>query len=148
MPLEARMLAGSVGKMFVAGVVLDLVGRGDLDLDAPISDWLGDEPWFSHLPNGPDLTLRLLMNHVSGVPDHLALDAYMDEARALTAPGGEEMEGWSEYHRTLGRYLFQPMRTPKLSPPAEPRRVKKPAPKSEDSPLLKAMGFPSTSSNQ
>ena len=66
---------------------------------------------------------------------------------ALTTPGGEDMEGWSEYHRTLGRYLFQPMRTPRPSPPAETGRAKKPAPKSGDSPLLKAMGFPSTTSN-
>lgn len=89
MPLSARMLAGSVGKMFVAGVVLDLVGRGVLDLDAPVTDWLGDEPWFSRLPNGPDLTLRNLMNHVSGIPDHLEQEGYLTDARALSAPGGD-----------------------------------------------------------
>ena len=31
---------------------------------------------------------------------------------ALTTSEGQEAQGWSEYHRTLGRYLFQPARTP------------------------------------
>lgn len=66
---------------------------------------------------------------------------------ALTAPGGEEATGWSEYHRTLGRYLFQPARTPRKSDGAEKPAAKVP-PRSEDSPLLKAMGFSSTSNNQ
>lgn len=70
MPVDARMPAGSVGRMFVAGVVLDLVGRGVLDLDAPVSRWLGDEPRFQRLSDAPDLTLRNLMNHASGMPDH------------------------------------------------------------------------------
>ena len=80
---------GSVGKMFVAGVVLDLVGQGVLDLDAPVSDWLRSEPWFSRVPNAADLTLRNLMNHVSGVPDHLEQEGYLADARALSAPGAD-----------------------------------------------------------
>ncbi len=89
MPPEARMLAGSVGKMFVATTVLDLVGRGELDLDAPLSDLLGDEPWFDRLPNAADLTLRNLMTHTSGMPDHLEQEAYLADCRAISAPGGD-----------------------------------------------------------
>jgi len=87
MPLEACMLAGSVGKMFVAGVVLDQVGLGTLDLDAPLATYLGDEPWYSRLPNAGDLTLRRLMNHASGIPDHLADDQYTDRIRRMVAEG-------------------------------------------------------------
>jgi len=89
MPGDARMPAGSVGKMFVTGVVLDLVGRGVLDLDAPVSRWLGDEPWFDRVPNAPRLTLRNLMNHASGVPDHLAQPTFLAELRSFTGPGGD-----------------------------------------------------------
>lgn len=89
LPPEARMLAGSVGKMFVTGVVLDLVGRGVLDLDAPLADHLGDEPWFARIPNAPDLTLRLLMTHSAGVPDHLDTDEWLEEVRAMVAPGAD-----------------------------------------------------------
>lgn len=89
MPLDARMPAGNVGKMFVAGVVLDLVGRGVLDLDAPVSRRLGDEPWFPRLPNAPDLTLRNLMNQASGVPDHRDQPGFREELRSSTRPGGD-----------------------------------------------------------
>src|SRR5215207_58254 len=46
-----RMLAGSVGKTFVAAVALQLVQEGKLGLDQPISTWLGREPWFGCLSN-------------------------------------------------------------------------------------------------
>jgi len=78
------------------------------------------------------------------------LDAKINTVHgALTAPDGEEVSGWSEYHRTLGRYLYQPMRTPvpARAPGAEPKAPKKTAPRSGESPLLKAMGITSTSGN-
>ncbi|MEZ4388072.1 MAG: serine hydrolase domain-containing protein [Candidatus Krumholzibacteriia bacterium] len=81
--------AGSVGKTGLAAVVLSLVQDGTLDLDAPVSRWLGDEPWFARLPNaGPALTLRRLMNHASGLPDHLETDAFVAFCREMVRPGG------------------------------------------------------------
>lgn len=75
-----RMLAGSVGKTFVAAALLQAVDEGALDLDAKIERWIGDEPWFERIPNARDLTLRLLLNHRSGLPDHTDSAAF---ARAL-----------------------------------------------------------------
>lgn len=66
-----RMPAGSIGKTFFAVVTLELVGEGKLELDAKISKYLGGEPWFDRLPNAPDLTLRMLLNHTSGIPEHV-----------------------------------------------------------------------------
>jgi D-alanyl-D-alanine carboxypeptidase len=65
--VEARLLAGSVGKTYVAAVAMQLVGEGELDLDAPIARWLGSEPWFDRLPNARDITVRMLMRHQSGL---------------------------------------------------------------------------------
>jgi D-alanyl-D-alanine carboxypeptidase len=62
-----RMLAGSVGKTFVAAVALQLVAEGRLDLDAPIARHLGDRPWFDRLPNAAAITVRQLLNHTSGL---------------------------------------------------------------------------------
>jgi D-alanyl-D-alanine carboxypeptidase len=62
-----RMLAGSVGKTFVAAVALQLVQEGRLALDQPLSTYLGQEPWFARLPNAQALTVRMLMNHTSGI---------------------------------------------------------------------------------
>ena len=68
---DDRMLAGSVGKMFVAVIALQLVEQGRLDLDAPVSRWLGGEPWFARVPNAERLTLRHLLAHRGGVPNHV-----------------------------------------------------------------------------
>lgn len=71
MPREGRMLAASIGKTFVAATVLALAGEGGLALDDPVSRWLGARPWFARLPNGPSITIRHLLNHTSGLPDHV-----------------------------------------------------------------------------
>lgn len=66
-----RMLAGSIGKTFVAAITLQLVEAGQVSLDDRIEKWLGKEPWFERLPNARALTLRMLMNHTSGIPEHV-----------------------------------------------------------------------------
>jgi len=68
---EDRMLAGSIGKTYVSAITLQLVEEGALELDDKIEKWLGKEPWFSRLPNAKDITLRMLMNHTSGIPEHV-----------------------------------------------------------------------------
>ncbi len=86
---EHRMLAGSVGKMFVAGVVLDLVCTGVLDLDVSIAKYLGDEPWFRRLPHGREITLRQLLSHTAGVADHLAQPDFQAAIAEMVAAGQE-----------------------------------------------------------
>lgn len=66
-----RFMAGSVGKSFFAALARALEAEGRLDLDEPIARWLGDERWFDRLPNHADLTLRLLLQHRSGLIDHI-----------------------------------------------------------------------------
>lgn len=75
MKAESRMLAASIGKSFVAATVLALAQEGRLRLDDPISRWLGDRPWFPRLPNHTTITLRHLLTHSAGLPDH----AHMEE---------------------------------------------------------------------
>lgn len=66
-----RMLAGSIGKTYVSAVTLQLVEEGKLNLDDRIEKWLGRESWFDRLPNARQITLRMLMNHSSGIPEHV-----------------------------------------------------------------------------
>jgi D-alanyl-D-alanine carboxypeptidase len=61
------MLQGSVGKTYVAATALPLVHEGKINLDDKIEKYLGDEKWFSRLPNAHDVTVRMLMNHTSGL---------------------------------------------------------------------------------
>src|SRR5262249_60788087 len=57
------MLQGSVGKTYVAAVALQLVHEKKIGLDDKIEKYLGKEAWFARLPNGPDITTRMLMTH-------------------------------------------------------------------------------------
>ena len=59
---DTRFLSGSVGKTVTALVTANLVADRGLDLDAPISTWLSDRPWWSRLRNRDDITLRMLLN--------------------------------------------------------------------------------------
>jgi D-alanyl-D-alanine carboxypeptidase len=59
-----RVRIGSVTKSMVAAVVLQLDGEGELDLDAPLSDYLPDL-----LPYERQPTIRQLLNHTAGVPN-------------------------------------------------------------------------------
>lgn len=64
---DALLLAGSTGKTFFAALALQLIDTGQLDLNAPISKYLGDRPWFNRLPNASTITVRHLMTHMSGL---------------------------------------------------------------------------------
>jgi D-alanyl-D-alanine carboxypeptidase len=64
---DDRMLQGSVGKTYYAAAAMQLVAEGRLDLDAAVSDYLGDRSWFDRVPNASNITVRNLMNHTSGV---------------------------------------------------------------------------------
>lgn len=66
-----RMLAGSIGKTFVAAATLQLAQEGKLNLDDKIERWFGREQWFERLPNAKTITVRMLMNHTSGIPEHV-----------------------------------------------------------------------------
>jgi D-alanyl-D-alanine carboxypeptidase len=61
------LMTGSTGKTFFAAVALQLIERGQLDLNAPIARYLGNRPWFDRLPNARDITVRMLMTHTSGL---------------------------------------------------------------------------------
>ncbi|MCB1024193.1 MAG: beta-lactamase family protein [Acidobacteria bacterium] len=61
------MLAGSVGKTYAAAVAMQLLHEKKMNLDDKIEKYLGQEKWFSRLPNSKDITIRHLMSHTSGL---------------------------------------------------------------------------------
>lgn len=81
MGIKERMLCGGIGKNFVAAVTMDLASEGQVDLDGKISQWLGDKPWFDRLPNAQDVTLRMLLGHTAGLPDHVQEPAFADAVK-------------------------------------------------------------------
>ena len=74
-----RLLAGSIGKTFVSALALMLVEEGKLNLNDKIEKWLGSESWFAKLPNSRDITLRMLLNHSSGIENHVDLESFQKQ---------------------------------------------------------------------
>lgn len=62
-----RMLQGSVGKTYVAAIALMLVAEGKINLNEKVSAYLSEYGWYARIPNAKDITVRMLMNHTSGV---------------------------------------------------------------------------------
>lgn len=75
---DSRMLAASIGKSVVAATAVSLVMEGTLQLDRPVSHWLGHYPWFPRVPNHATITLRHLLTHTSGVPDYVYMPAFAE----------------------------------------------------------------------
>ncbi|WP_437736149.1 serine hydrolase domain-containing protein [Sorangium sp. So ce1335] len=81
-PVDGQVRIGSNTKPFTAAVVLQLVGEGKVDLDAPIEAYLpglirGDGI------DGHDITVRQLLQHTSGLPDFVGALLGGDFARTL-----------------------------------------------------------------
>lgn len=73
-----RMLAGSIGKSLVAAAFLQVAGEKGVSLDEKVSKHLGSKTWFKELPNADELTIRSLMNHTSGIPEHVQSKEFTD----------------------------------------------------------------------
>lgn len=71
---------GSVSKQFTAAAVMVLVERGKLRLDDPVATW------FPELKHAQQVTLRQLLNHVSGYSDYYTEDFLTPELAAATDP--------------------------------------------------------------
>ncbi|QGV82023.1 class A beta-lactamase-related serine hydrolase [Streptomyces ficellus] len=65
---QVRQRAGSITKTFTAVAVLQQVARGRIELDAPVGRYLPDL-----IPGerGRTITVRMLLNHTSGLGDHV-----------------------------------------------------------------------------
>jgi D-alanyl-D-alanine carboxypeptidase len=62
-----RLHSGSFAKTFTAAVALALRNEGKVDLDAAITRYIGNEPWFRGIPDGDSITLRQLLGMRTGL---------------------------------------------------------------------------------
>jgi D-alanyl-D-alanine carboxypeptidase len=65
------MFSGSVGKTYVASLVLKLQEQGKLNIRDKAGKYLNGEDWFRNVPNANDITLEMLLNHTAGVPEYV-----------------------------------------------------------------------------
>jgi CubicO group peptidase (beta-lactamase class C family) len=78
-PMEEAtiQMAYSTTKVITAIAVLQLVERGRIELDAPLTRYYAAHPY------GDGVTIRQLLAHTSGVPDPMPLDWFAVEGRSF-----------------------------------------------------------------
>ncbi|MFJ3306756.1 serine hydrolase domain-containing protein [Streptomyces sp. NPDC086549] len=65
---DMRQRVGSITKAFTAAAIMQQVEQGRIRLDAPIGDYL---PRLVPGERGRKITVRMLLNHTSGIPDYI-----------------------------------------------------------------------------
>lgn len=96
---DHRFRVGSLAKMFVAHVLLQLVDQGRIGLDDSVAAYLPD------LQLDPRVTLRQLANHTSGLPNYIAdarvKRAFAEQPRHHFTP--EQLMEWVRTHPLAGK---------------------------------------------
>lgn len=80
---DNRMLAASIGKTLWGAVVISLEDDGVFERTDLVSVYLGDEPWYSRLPNSATITIGQLLTHTSGLPDHVHMEGAAEKLISL-----------------------------------------------------------------
>jgi CubicO group peptidase (beta-lactamase class C family) len=75
---DTRFRLGSITKQFTATLVMQLVEKGLIDLNAPVQRYLPDYPKV--------VTIHQLLNHTSGIPGYTELPAFGRDARRPQKP--------------------------------------------------------------
>jgi len=80
---------GSVSKLFTDIAIMQLVERGELNLDAPITDYLPD--FHPRNPFGTPITLRQLMSHRSGLLREPPVGNYFETSQPTLAATAQSL---------------------------------------------------------
>ena len=62
-----KLLTGSSGKTYFSAIAMRLIYDGTLKLDKKVKDYIGNYSWYSRIQNANDITIRMIMNHTSGI---------------------------------------------------------------------------------
>ena len=76
------LMQGSVGKTYASAIALKLVKEGRISLDEKVSHYLNNYDWFARVPNAAAITVRMLLNHTSGVMRYEFKDAFLKDLSA------------------------------------------------------------------
>ena len=112
---DMRHRVGSISKTFVAAAVLQQVENGQIGLDTPIGHYL---PWLVSGERGGTITVRMLLNHTSGLAEYLPY-AYPSfkafPSLAETTPESLEVNRFTRFHPT--ELIEMGVRAPAVSTP-------------------------------
>jgi len=85
--------AGSISKLFTALAVMQLSEQGQLNVDAPVTEYLPALGIVSPFEDAVPMTLRQLMCHRSGMVREAPVGGYLDDAQAGTAKTVASLSG-------------------------------------------------------
>ena len=88
---ETVYRVGSVSKLFTDIAVMQLVERGEIDIDVPVADYLPD--FAPDNRSGTPITLRQLMSHRSGLIREPPVGNYFDDGGASLAATVASLQG-------------------------------------------------------
>jgi len=89
------MLSASIGKNFVAAIALKLITQGKICLDDLVIQYFADEAWFKNVANSDLITIRMLLNHSTGIPRYAYKTKVWQDIKAnpgKTFTGKERLE--------------------------------------------------------
>ncbi|MFD7834723.1 serine hydrolase domain-containing protein [Streptomyces sp. NPDC059761] len=96
-----RFRMGSNTKTMVATVILQLVAEHRLQLTDPVEKWLPDS-----VPNGRAITIRMLLNHTSGLFNHV------NDPDVLKAFTGQDARQWTPAELLAAAVRHDPLFAP------------------------------------
>ena len=102
---ETPFFIGSISKNVFAVILLQLAEDGLVSLDDPLSAYV---EW----PRGDEITVRMLMNHSSGIPDYFGSLSLLDSEDGVP-------EFFSEPHPPADIIEMMPSRAPTFDPGTE-----------------------------
>lgn len=65
------LFSGSIGKTYAVAVIMQLVDEGKINLEDRFIDHFSDTAWLQYLPNINSITLKMLLQHTSGLPRYV-----------------------------------------------------------------------------
>jgi D-alanyl-D-alanine carboxypeptidase len=92
---QTRFMAYSTTKIITAIAVLQLVERGRMELDAPLTTYFQDHPYGDHV------TIRMLLNHTSGIPNPIPSDWFVTDEGIKTLDRDMALEKMLRDHPNL-----------------------------------------------
>ncbi|MFD9947417.1 serine hydrolase domain-containing protein [Nonomuraea sp. NPDC059023] len=101
-PYQGRFRIASVTKTFTASVILQLAGERKVDLDTPVERYLPGV-----LSDGEAITVRMLLNHTSGLANPFGLEDVEGEGALRNRDKHFELTDWVAKGDALPR-LFKP----------------------------------------
>jgi D-alanyl-D-alanine carboxypeptidase len=86
-PMDSGMLllSGSIGKTYVAALMLRYYELGHVNLESRVRDYFGGERWYDSLPNSGEMTMLNLLQHTSGLERYEFKPAVWDSMSANPA---------------------------------------------------------------